>query len=121
VKAPKRRTGLAFSICRRWDREPSRKPPRPGLAGLAVIAGNTVVADPQSHDRDGRTAAGALRHRFWLSDAGLGKMVVSRAKIFSDRDGRIPATGWLGAHLMKVLRQRLGDGRSVSMASAVGG
>ena len=103
VKAPKSGQDLRFDLPTVGPRTVEGAA-RAGLAGIAVAAGNTIVAEPQAMieaaDKAGLFVTGLPREH------GAHEPPTSARKIFliaTEESG-----DRLGANLMKVLRQRLG-------------
>ena len=104
VKAPKSSQDLRFDLPT-VGAKTIQGVEKAGLAGIAVIAGSTIAAELASHDRGGRQ--GRPVH------PGAVSVTPARATAEMERKIFLIATeesgDRLGANLMKVLRQRLGD------------
>jgi len=103
VKAPKSGQDLRFDLPTLGPRT-IEGAAAAQLAGIAIVAGNTIVAEPQAMieaaDKAGLLSPVCPRD-------GAEASLHDRAQDIPGRDGRIGDR--LGAGLMKVLRQRLGD------------
>ena len=103
VKAPKSGQDLRFDLPTMGPRTVEGAAAAE-LAGIAIVAGNTMVADPQAMI-EAADAAG-------LFVTGLARVMPARATADVARKIFLIATeesgDRLGANLMKVLRQRLG-------------
>ena len=103
VKAPKSGQDLRYDLPAVGARTVEGAAPA-GLAGIAVAAGNALVADVQADDRGRRPGRPVRDGPVGVSPARTGAAVGRKIFLIATEE----SGDRLGANLMKVLRQRLG-------------